>query len=240
MEDELFRQRRFRRLIALTPTVQRDLERFYGVDAGDVDVLPNGFSPVEFNPGLRSEYGSSLRRSCGIPEDAWVVLFVANEWERKGLVPLMEAVASLHDSRVHLVAVGRLPKAGVVARAQQLGISGRVHVVGPTGRVNRWFGIADAFALPSVYEAWGMVIIEALAAGVPVLTSRCAGAAVAVKEAVNGHLLEDPTDVSQIRLGLRLLREGAHGSPQEISRSVSGFEWGCVLGRYEQILRAHS
>lgn len=240
MEEDLFRHRRYRRLIALTPTVRRDLERFYGVDAGDVEVLPNGFSPVEFHPGLRREYGGLLRRACGIPEDAWVVLFVANEWERKGLLPLLEAVALLGDARVHLVAVGRLPKAVVVARAQKCGIADRVHVVGRTASVNRWFGVADAFALPTVYEAWGMVVIEALAAGVPVLTSCCAGAAVAVRESFNGGLLEDPTDVSKIARGLRALRDGAHVSSSEIAGSVAGFEWGNILARYERILRACS
>lgn len=240
MEDDLFRRRRYRRLIALTPSVRQDLERFYGVDPGEVEVLPNGFSPVEFHLGLRREHGAYLRKTCGIPEDAWVLLFVANEWERKGLMPLLEAVALLRDARVHLVAVGRLPKASVIARAQKLGISDRVHVVGPSGCVNRWFGVADAFALPTVYEAWGMVIIEALAAGVPVLTSRCAGAAVAVRESFNGGLLEDPTDVSQIARGLRLLRDGGHRSDLEISASVSGYQWGNILERYERILRVDS
>lgn len=238
MEEVLFRRRRYRRLIALTPRVRDDLERFYGVDPSLVDVLPNGFSRGDFNVGLRRTYGRLLRAKLGILEDAWVVLFVANEWERKGFLPLLEAVARLKDRTVHVVAVGNLPKAFLLKEAEKRGMSGRVHVVGASDGVQRWFGIADAFALPTVYEAWGMVIVEAMAAGLPVLTSRCAGAAVAVKEAFSGLLLDDPTDVLEIACGLEKLRAGVFWTCAEIAASVSEYEWPAILVRYEKILRA--
>lgn len=237
MEEALFRRGRYRRLIALTPRVRADLERFYGVDPSLVDVLPNGFSSGDFNVGLHRTYRRLLRGKLGLPEDAWVVLFVANEWERKGFLPLLEAVARLKDRTVHVVAVGNLPKAFLVKQAEKLGMSGRVHMVGASAGVHCWFGMADVFALPTVYEAWGMVIVEALAAGLPVLTSRCAGAAVAVKDAFSGLLLEDPTDVLEIALGLEKLRAGVFWTGAEIAASVSEYEWPAILARYERILR---
>lgn len=82
-----------------------------------------------------------------------------------------------------------------------------------------------------------MVIIEALAAGLPVLTSRCAGAAEAVREAFSGYLLGNPSDAAEIRVGLARLREGVRGTREEIADSVSEYEWEKVLGRYEKILR---
>lgn len=237
MEEALFRRRRYRRLIALTPRVREDLERFYGVDSSLVDVLPNGFSRGDFNAGLRRTYRRLLRGKLGLPEDAWVVLFVANEWERKGFLPLLEAVERLKDRTVHVVAVGNLPKAFLMRQAEKMGMSGRVHVVGCSEGVQGWFGMADVFALPTVYEAWGMVIVEAMAAGLPVLTSRCAGAAVAVKEAFSGLLLEDPTDLLEIALGLEKLRAGVFWSGAEIAASVSEYEWPAIFARYERILR---
>jgi UDP-glucose:(heptosyl)LPS alpha-1,3-glucosyltransferase len=201
-------------------------------------VLANGFSSNEFNLELRRIHRRVLRRRLGIPEEAWVVLFVANEWERKGLMPLLEAVALLRDRRVHVVAAGRLPAAMVLGRSQKLGIADRVHVVGPSGGVNRWFGMADVFALPTVYEAWGMVIIEALASGLPVLTSRCSGASVAVQEALNGVLLENPVDIQEIRRGFESLRKGVAWEPAKIRASVAEFEWDKILERYERILRS--
>lgn len=237
MEAELLSQRRYKRLIALTPDVKQDLVSIYGVNPSHVDVLPNGFDPEEFHIGLKEKHRVEGRRLLGIPESAKVVLFVANEWDRKGLIPLMEAMAKIGGD-AHLVAVGRLPKAMVVRKADSLGISKRVHVVGPTARVKRWFGVADCFALPTLYEAWGMVLIEALASGIPVLTSRCAGAAVAIAEGRNGFLLDDPSSAHEVFLGLERLFCGVEWTPDEVSESVTAYQWRRIFNRYEAILRA--
>ncbi len=236
MEDELLRERRYKRLIALTPTVLGDLQRFYGVPAADVDILPNGYNSNEFNVGLRELYRVEQRRQIGVPLDAWVVLFVANEWERKGLLPLMEAVAALGEPNIHLVAVGRLPEPMVHRKAADLGLFGRVHTVGSTSSVNRWFGMADVFALPTVYEAWGMVVIEAMASGLPVLTSSLAGASEAVEVGKSGFLVQDPRSVEEIVDGLERLREGLAWDFNLISKSVYKYEWNVIFDKYKTIL----
>jgi UDP-glucose:(heptosyl)LPS alpha-1,3-glucosyltransferase len=237
MEDELLRNRRYRRLIALSPAVRDDLSRFYGVPASDVDILPNGFHPEEFHPGVRVRHRLEQRRRFGIPLGAWVVLFVANEWERKGLVPLLDAVAKMKDPSIHLVAAGRLPAGRIMHRAASLGIQERVHLVGQTGHVNECFGMADAFALPTIYEAWGMVIIEALACGLPVLTSQTAGAAEAVQAGVNGYLLSHPEQVEAIAEGLIKLRNGMYAAPGTIAQTVAPYAWERLMREYSAILR---
>ena len=128
----------------------------------------------------------------------------------------------------------------IEARAATLGLKGRVHIMGPTGRVNRWFGMADVFALPTSYEAWGMVIIEALAAGLPVLTAKTAGAALAVTGGSSGQLLDDPTDPNEVYQGLVRLRNGVEWSATAIASSVLDYEWSRILEKYEGILRATS
>ena len=237
MEEELLRRRRYRRLIALSPAVRDDLNRFYGVPASDVDVLPNGFHPAEFQSGVRVRHRLEQRRRFGIPSAAWVVLFVANEWERKGLLPLMEAVAQMKDSSVHLVAAGRLPAGFIMHCASKLGIQDRVHMVGQTSHVNECFGMADVFALPTIYEAWGMVIIEALACGLPVLTSQTAGASVAIQPGVNGYLLANPEQSQAVAEGLRKLRSGLHAPPGLIEETASPYTWERLLRQYAAILR---
>jgi UDP-glucose:(heptosyl)LPS alpha-1,3-glucosyltransferase len=237
MEEQLLRHRRYRRLIALSPAVRDDLQRFYDVPASDVDILPNGFHPEEFHSGVRVRHRQEQRSRFGIPPAAWVVLFVANEWERKGLLPLLQAVALLKDPTVHLVAAGKLPAALIRRRAAKLGIRERVHLVGQTSHVNECFGMADAFALPTIYEAWGMVVIEALACGLPVLTSRTAGASVAIDPGVNGYLLSSPEEPEAVVEGLRKLRRGLHATPTAIERTVESYAWGRLLSQYAAILR---
>jgi len=236
MEGELLRERAYKRLIALTPSVLGDLQRFYGVPSEDVDILPNGYKSDEFHVGLRELYRLEKRREIGVPLDAWVVLFVANEWERKGLLPLMEAIAALDDANIHLVAVGRLPQSMVQRKAADLGLLGRVHMVSSTSSVNRWFGMADVFALPTVYEAWGMVVIEAMASGLPVLTSSLAGASEAVEIGKNGFLLKEPRSIEEIVDGMEKLRKGVLWDSNFISKSVHKYEWNVILKKYKSIL----
>ena len=219
-ERQMLDRRNYRRLIALTPQVREDLHRYYGVPAADVDLLPNGFSRAEFNPDNRRRDRAEMRRRLDLPDHAKVVVFVANESERKGLPQLLRAAAKLGDSTLHILAVGRFDPAPVRKLASSVGLGTRLRLPGASAQVAQYYAAADLFALPTQYEAWGLVIVEALACGLPVLTSRLAGAAVTVRAKDTVTLL-DRLD------GL---------DPEVISRSVAAYEWSRVLEQYERIL----
>jgi UDP-glucose:(heptosyl)LPS alpha-1,3-glucosyltransferase len=97
---------------------------------------------------------------------------------------------------------------------------------------------ADVFVLPTQYEAFGSVIVEALASGLPVITTALAGAAVVIEEDVNGSLLQDPRSVLELVSTLQratqpgVLERWSAAAPS----SVSGFEWASVMARLEQVL----
>jgi UDP-glucose:(heptosyl)LPS alpha-1,3-glucosyltransferase len=114
-----------------------------------------------------------------------------------------------------------------------------VKCIGASSDVARYFAAADFFTLPTYYEAWGLVIVEALATGIPVLTSRLAGAAVAVQENRTGLLVDDPHDEAEIAAKIDALLRMRLASPDEISQSVQAYRWETVLTRYEQILAAN-
>ncbi len=236
-EKRMLAARDYRRLIALTPEVRDDLVKFYGVPAADVDVLPNGFSRTEFNPQNRRRDRMQVRQQLNIPQDATVIIFVANETARKGLPQLLRAVSRLDDKSLHVLAMGRFDPAPSVALASSLGLRERAHFPGASAHVARFYAAADVFALPTQYEAWGLVIIEAMASGLPVLTSRLAGAAVAVEEGRTGELLDEPRDETEVATKLTALLDWQpHADEEKISHSVAGYEWSQVLARYEQIL----
>jgi UDP-glucose:(heptosyl)LPS alpha-1,3-glucosyltransferase len=239
-ENHLFGGRRYRALIALTAQMKNDLIDLYSIPPDEINVLPNGYSPAEFNVERRSADRDRVRRQLAIGDDQKLILFVANELHRKGLGTLLSAMAAAGHSSEQLLIVGRAPPGGFAAQIKTLGLQDRVRFAGPTDNVAELYAAADLFALPTQYEAWGLVIIEALACGLPVLTSRLAGAAVAVKEGENGLLLDQPTDVAETSAKMRRLLDGQHADPQTISRSVAQYAWPCVLNRYEQILQRHS
>jgi UDP-glucose:(heptosyl)LPS alpha-1,3-glucosyltransferase len=240
LEQEYFGGRKYKHLIALSPQVRDDLARFYNVPAEDVTIIPNGFAPGEFNLQKRRDQRQEMREKLGFGESDRVVIFVANELERKGFGPLLRAIASLQRPEVHLLAVGRLDAGSCAREIEQLGMTSRVQFTGPSSDVASYYAAADVFALPTYYEAWGLVIVEAMACGLPVLTSRLAGASVAVREGQAGALLDDPHDTAEIAAKLRPLLEGGHSSPHEIAASVEEYAWPRVLLAYEATLARHA
>jgi UDP-glucose:(heptosyl)LPS alpha-1,3-glucosyltransferase len=236
MERRLLGERRYRKVIALTEQVRSDVLRIYNVPESDVLVVPNGYAAAEFNPAKSNANRDRMRKKLGYAPTDKVVIFVANELQRKGFTPLLRAVASLRDPRIHLLAVGRLDPGECGSVIASLGMSERVKFTGPSNEVADYYAAADVFALPTQYEAWGLVIVEAMASGLRVLTSRLAGAAVTVDEGQTGQLLDDPADVTEIAEKLRRLLEEDGPSPNEVSASVARYEWAQVLQGYESIL----
>jgi UDP-glucose:(heptosyl)LPS alpha-1,3-glucosyltransferase len=239
LERQVFAGRQYRKLIALTDRVKQDLIDHYATPADDIEILPNGFSQTEFNVPRRLRERESVRAELGYRPEHKVVVFVANETERKGFGPLIRSIAKLGDPLVHLLAVGRLNAGAYHAEIERLGLAGRVRFTGPACDVGGYYAASDVFALPTTYEAWGLVIVEAMACGLPVLTSRVAGAAETVREGATGELLDDPRDVNEIAHKLDRLLQGNHASPADVSASVQQYHWTNILQQYEAILVNH-
>jgi UDP-glucose:(heptosyl)LPS alpha-1,3-glucosyltransferase len=237
LERGYYRGRQYRRLIALTPRVRNELIEHYAVPEADIALLPNGYNPQEFNPGRRAAERDVVRAELGYAADDKVLLFVANELERKGFFPLVEALATLREPQVKLLVVGRVSLDGQQSLLSRLGVQKQVRCIGPSADVGRYYAAADMFVLPTYYEAWGLVIVEAIASGLPVLTSRVAGAAVAVQEPLAGLLLDDPKDSIEIAAKLKRLLAAAPADAGAISRSVEKYQWSVLLLDYEAILQ---
>jgi len=229
LEKRHFSERRHGKVIALTPEVKSDLQHFYEVPDEKIVVIPNGVSLEEFNVARCANMRSQVREELGYGDRDRVVIFVANETERKGLLPLVRAVSSLQDGTIKVLAVGRL-------NPNSIGQMGNVKFVGPASDVARYFAAADMFALPTQYEAWGLVIIEALACGLPVVVSRLAGASVAVEEGVTGELLDEPRDESEIATKLLRILDRSNAGRDRIASTIEHYSWNSVLSRYEQTL----
>jgi UDP-glucose:(heptosyl)LPS alpha-1,3-glucosyltransferase len=226
LERSHFSKGGYRRIIALTEEVKADLGHFYNVPAGDIDVVPNGYAPEEFNVPRARGIRDAMRAELGYRPDQKVIVFVANELDRKGYPALLATVEAMGDPRLRILVAGRIAPAPHPL----------VNYVGSTSEVARYYAAADVFALPTLYEAWGLVIVEAMATGLPVLTSKLAGASVAVQEGVTGNLLDDPRDQTEIAAKLRPLIDGQHASAEEIAASVEKYKWSRVLLQYEQVL----
>ncbi len=238
LESLHFAQRRYRKLIALTPQVKSDLHRLYGVPPDDVIVNPNGFSPAEFSPEKRAARRNEMRARFGLTPNQTVLLFVANELERKGYTALLEALRQLSDPHVRLLVVGRSDAAAAQRLAELKGVSKQVIICGPTQDVGGFHAAADLFVLPTQYEAFCLAILEALGSGLPVVTSRIPGAEDAILPGINGELVDDPKNAEMLAAALAPLLDPDRRAALSAAapESVRAYQWPSVLARYEQIL----
>jgi UDP-glucose:(heptosyl)LPS alpha-1,3-glucosyltransferase len=176
-----FRPGRFRRLIAVTDEIRRDLIETCGVPSDRVDVVPYA---VDLD-AVRTARTAGLRLRFGLRPSDVLLLFIGHEYERKGLADAVSALSALPD-HVHLVVVGGGDAAPFLRLAEHLGAAKRIHFAGATEQPERAYTEADLFVLPTWSDPWGMPLIEAMAAGVPIVTTLAAGAASVVADAGAG------------------------------------------------------
>jgi UDP-glucose:(heptosyl)LPS alpha-1,3-glucosyltransferase len=207
MERRYFTRPRDSLAIVVADRVAADLERLYGFPCERTVTVHNGFDPDEFNPALPSAHRSDVRAELGIPTDAIVLLLAANELARKGLPVLLEAVAMVDDSRLHVLLVGRTRPTAYMRRVGDLGISERFHYGGSRSDMGAIYAASDMLVLPTRYEAFCIAVVEALASGLPVITTDVPGAGDLVVDDVNGRLQRDPADAGELA---RLLKTATH------------------------------
>ena len=231
LERQVFR--RSRHIVAIARIGKREIEHLYAVPSARVTVVYNGVDLARFHPRNRALHRASALAEAGVPANAWVVLFVGSGFERKGLATVVEAFARQEDRDGRLIIVGKGHPQIYQLRAAQLGVADRIAWLGPRPDIERWYAAADAVALPALYEPFGNVHLEALASGVPVVTSTCAGGAEVVVDGVNGAVVppRDPGELAGALDRVRALQRhevalAARGSaePYTFGRQVSELE----------------
>jgi len=200
----VYRRRRYKKIIAISNRVRGEIARYYGVPFGDIAVIPSGVNTIDFVPSLSVR--RAMRKRLGISKKEVVFIFVAHEFKRKGLDTILHALTKVSGI---LVVVGRDSSKPYLQSISELGLSGRVVFAGTSLRVQDYYRMADIFVFPTRYEPFGLVITEALASGIPAITSRIAGAAELMQDGREGLLLEDPSDPEELAKKMELLGEDA-------------------------------
>ena len=180
-----------RRVIANSQMVKDEIIRFYGTPADHVHVVHNGVPFHAAEPGARA----AVRQELAIADEQFVVLFAGTGWERKGLRHAIAAVNALKAPATLLVA-GRGEQRGLPA-------SGRVKFLGPLAaeKLRAVLAAADVFVLPTIYDPFSNACIEALAAGLPVVTTTANGFAEIIGPGVDGDAVA-PGDTEALTAAL--------------------------------------
>lgn len=197
-EQAMFTHPALRAVICNSHMVADEVARYYGVAPEKLQVIYNGVDTAAFHPGLAAEHRRTTRSTAGIPDDVPVLLYVGSGFERKGVPQLLQAAARMQRSEAHIVIVGADRKLKAMpALAEQLGLAGRVHFTGPLKDVRPWYGAADGFVLPTLYDPCPNAALEALACGLPMVTSTTCGAQEWVRSGENGWVV-DAVDIDAL------------------------------------------
>lgn len=203
MDDE-------RIFIALSQRVAHDFERFHGARRSQIRIVYNGVDVERFSPDHQPRYRQIVRDQLGVTDDETLILIVAHNFRLKGVPALVSAVRQLRREghRLKLAVVGG--KRGLRSENQS---EHAVVYLGPSDDTVPYYAAADLYVQPTFYDPCSLVVLEALASGLPVITSRYNGAGELMTPGVEGHIVENPADVEELTHFLRPLLDGAVRAP---------------------------
>ena len=180
-----------RHVIANSQMVKRQAQEFYDYPANQIDVVPNGVPLAAFRPDPEAR---RLRREIlRLRDDEIAVLFVGSGWERKGLRFAIEAVTSL-GKQMRLLVAGR--------GRGKLADQPTVQLLGAVRDLPAVYAAADIFLLPTLYDPFSNACLEALASGLPVITTRDNGFSEIIEEGVHGSIVDNALLTGPIREAL--------------------------------------
>jgi len=207
---------------ALSDYVKAQFVEYYNLAEERIVVIGNG---VNTQVRIDEDSAGKLRREIldrlnfSEKDECVLFLFAANNFRLKGLSSLVRALARVNSSTpprpVAVVVAGNGRPAGCRRLAAKLGIGERIVFIGSLERIHEALSVVDAAVLPTYYDPCSRFILEALAQGKPVITTRFNGASERIVDNRHGHIIEDPRDIEALAEALRRLAE-----PQNVQKAA--------------------
>ena len=202
LEQSLFSGGNTKRVIAASQMVKDEIINLYGYPAAKIDIVRNGV-PLEkfrFDPELREK----SREELNLKPDQIALLFAGTGWERKGLLFAIEAAALCKDRKMRLLVAGRGNARLYKTRRLRFWSEEPVQFLGEVANMLRVYAAADIFILPTIYDPFSNACLEALACGLPVITTRSNGFSEIIENGVQGSIVDHAGDLLALRDAIRL------------------------------------
>ena len=244
------------RVLAMSRMAQEQILDRYDFPPDQIDVLYCGVDTTEFHPGSSQVWREDFRRQHETGPTATVILFVGNDYRRKGLATAIESLSRLQEgSRADGKKAGGSRASTVLwvlgkdrRQAQYESLASRKGVqarfLGARGSPRDYLRAADVFVFPSLYDIFGNAALEALASGLPSIISARAGVSELVRDGVDGLLLRDPEDPEELRGHIqRLLPSDARSQISREARKTASLyslekHFEEVLDVYQAVIEA--
>jgi UDP-glucose:(heptosyl)LPS alpha-1,3-glucosyltransferase len=213
-------------VIVNSTMVRRHFEQFYGVPQESLRVVRSAIDPLRFVADDRLKRRHEERVRWGVSPEETVGLFVAMNYRLKGLAPLLNAYALTPRALPNRLIVVGHPKFGRYERqAQRLGIADRVRFLGHRSDPRDCYFAADYLVHPTFYDPCSLVALEALACGLPVITTRYNGASELLSPPTNGIVIDDPHDAPTLAAAITRMFDRVYLREASSAARTTGNSW---------------
>lgn len=225
LENRFYRDPRVR-LAAVSRLTAGELGNHYGRQ--DVTVIPNAVDLARFNPPERLRRREACRKEFSLLETEFALLLVGNDWKSKGLMTVLQAVAANRHLPLKVLVVGRDNRAPFDEKILRLDLGNRVLFLEPSPDVMQFYAAADVYTGPSLHDSFALPPLEAMASGLPVITTVANGGSQIITEGQDGFVLADPGD-SEALAGIieRLYADSDHrlAMGENAARTAQRYTW---------------
>jgi UDP-glucose:(heptosyl)LPS alpha-1,3-glucosyltransferase len=201
LEESLFANRKAARVIVASQMVKNEIIDLYGYLGDNIDLIRNGLplDKFRFDPALREKTRDDLK----LKPDQIALLFAGSGWERKGLLFAIQAMALCKNRKLRLLVAGRGNERLYKTARLRFWREEPVRFLGEVAEVARLYAAADIFILPTIYDPFSNACLEALACGLPVITTRANGFSEIIEDNVHGSIVDHAGNLVGLRDAIR-------------------------------------
>ena len=201
LEESLFAHRKAGRVIVASEMVRHEILDLYGYPADKIEITRNGV-PIDkfrFDPELRE----TAREHLKLKPDQIALLFAGSGWERKGLLFAIQAMALCKNRKMRLLVAGRGNEGLYKTTRLRFWRKEPVQFLGEVADLVHVYAAADIFILPTIYDPFSNACLEALACGLPIITTRANGFSEIIEDAVHGSIVDHAGNLIGLRDAIR-------------------------------------
>lgn len=199
LDKKIFEARRLKFVITNSKRCKGEIISNFGFPGENIFVIYNGIDLAEFDSIDRERARKEIREELNIPDKTVLLLYIGSGFERKGLMYLIRSLQHLPaDAGFKLLVIGKGSQKKYRKEAQKLKVDEKVIFKGPVKGAQAYYFAGDVFVLPTLYEPFSNACLEAMAAGMPVVTSIVNGAAELLTDGMDGGILKNPADPVEI------------------------------------------
>jgi UDP-glucose:(heptosyl)LPS alpha-1,3-glucosyltransferase len=208
LEESLFASHKAGRVIVASQMVKKEIVDLYGYPADRIDIVHNGVPLDKFR--FDSELREKSREDLDLKPDQIALLFAGSGWERKGLLFAIQAMALCKNRKMRLLVAGRGNAARYKTKRLRFWREEPVRFLGEVADLVRIYAAADIFILPTVYDPFSNACLEALACGLPVITTRSNGFSEIIEDTVHGSIVDHAGNLMGLRDAIRFWSDPSH------------------------------